>query len=94
MLVGNSISIITYEILTERAPDRGASTLVFVGLLASVPFAYASLVFGGHRTASDSAKQPKPGEYWKPYNDGDPFPPALLACVQEVRDGWVFLLHA
>jgi len=30
MLVGNSISIITYEILTERAPDRGASTLVFV----------------------------------------------------------------
>ena len=89
MLFGSSLGIITYQILTEGAPGWGDITLAVVGLLASGPFAYASLVFGGHRAASNSAKQPKPGEYWKPYNDGDPFPPALLACVQEVRDGWV-----
>lgn len=34
-------------------------------------------------------RSPVPGESWRLYNNGDPFPPKSLVTILDVRDGWV-----
>ena len=34
-------------------------------------------------------RSPVPGEKWRLYNGGDPFPPKSLVTVLDVKDGWV-----